>query len=123
MADQITVSACKQYLVVRSDGPIDVEEMKITISNIDAKCKELGIDKVLVDSRERKTVEPSKDQLMEIGMFLADWTRGKIQFAILVRFKPSIHDFFKAVTEFSGAVVNFFEEESSALSWLGVNRS
>ena len=107
-------------LFLEVPDPIDVTGIKLLAYKIEEICSQMGITKVLVDSRNRTTPSHNSEELLEIGMFVAGLFRDRIQFAVMVDYRPEVHGFFSAVTEIRGALINFFEEESAALQWLGI---
>ena len=120
MADSFTLSRCYQYMIVKLNDPIDLANIKLLITKIDSIGRELGIDKVLVDASERAGPMPSTEELLDIGMFLVNLTKGRIKFAAVVNFRPEVHGFFEAAVGYRGIDISFFEQEASALTWLGV---
>lgn len=110
----------EQYLFVQPPDMVDVTAIKVLAYKVDEVCKELGLNKVLVEVRNRTSPSHNASELLEIGMFVAGLFRDTIQFAVLVNYRPEVHGFFQAVTESIGPVIQFFEEESAALVWLGV---
>jgi len=120
MADSLTLSQCYQYMIVKLTDPIDLANIKLLITKIDSIGRELGIDKVLVDASKRVGPMPSTEELLDIGMFLVNLTKGRLKFAAVVNFRPEVHGFFEAAVGYRGIDISFFEQEALALQWLGV---
>jgi len=107
-------------MIVKLTDPIDLANIKLLITKIDSIGRELGIDKVLVDASKRVGPMPSTEELLDIGMFLVNLTKGRLKFAAVVNFRPEVHGFFEAAVGYRGIDISFFEQEALALQWLGV---
>jgi len=118
MVEQVTLARNNQLIVVHSNGPFSVVEVKLAITKIKYIYDKLGIDKVLVDRRNREEL-PNSEQYLEAGDYLAKHTQGKLMFAVLTSLDPELHNFFKSAMEIRGVSLEYFNEESDALRWLG----
>ena len=118
MADQVTLARNNKLIVVHSSGPFNVIEVKLAITKIKYIHDKLGIDKVLVDRRNREEL-PTSEKYLEAGDYLAKHTQGKLMFAVLTSLNPELHNFFKSAMAIRGIVLEYFTEESEALRWLG----
>jgi len=111
------------YVFFQPPDPIDVVGVKALAYKIDEICKQLRINKVLVDARNRTSPPHNTEQLLEIAKFVADYIQDRIQFAVLVDYMPEVHDFFQSITDLHGVELRFFEEEAAAKKWLNVEEN
>jgi len=118
--DTITIEPRGQYLYLQPPDTVDVTSVKFLAHKVDGICNQLGITKVLVEVRDRTVPSHDSAQLLEIGMYVAELIRDRIQFAVLVNYRPEVHGFFTTVAETKGMLLRFFEDEPAALEWLGV---
>ena len=109
-----------EYLFLQPPDLVDVTTMKVLAYKVFEVCNELEIPKVLVEIRNRKSPSHNAGELLEIGRFVTGLFQDKIQFAVLTKYRPEVHGFFEAVTDTLGSMIKFFEEEATALEWLGI---
>lgn len=117
---QSIVESRGHYIFVQPPDIVSVTAIKVLAYKIDEVRKELGMTKVLVEVRNRKSASHSASELLDIARFAAGLFRDNMQFAVLVNYRPVVHGFFGTISETIGMKLNFFEDESAALEWLGV---
>ena len=117
MAEEVQVSSCGRYILVRSSGPPSLAEMKLTLSKIAEINRDHKLDKVLVDSRFRSG-QLSVFDIYQGGELLAETMGIWIRIAVLVNKIENDHKFFEIVTSNRFASVNFFQVEDLAIRWL-----
>ena len=119
MPEIISLAKNNNLIVIESSGSFNVAEIKLAITKVKYLHDSFGIDKVLVDRRKR-TELPDSEQYLEVGAYLARQTQGKVRFAVLTTLDPADHEFFKTVVTIKDGIVEFFDDESHALRWLGL---
>ncbi|MDH5393646.1 MAG: hypothetical protein OEY11_10710 [Gammaproteobacteria bacterium] len=117
MLDQISISDCKKYIQVICDKKSGINDLKQTVQHVMSLYKVNGIDKVYIDERDR-AYTPSTVEHLQIATFLSETTSGLITFSVLINEQVSNRDFFKTAASLRGCSVAYFNERSSALSWL-----
>lgn len=117
MSDQISISDCNKYIKIICNKKSEIEDIKSTIRHIMFIYKNNGIDRVFIDERERDCSFSSIEHL-QIATYLSEKTSGLIKFSVLTNEKKSNHDFFKAAVLIKGGLISYFNEKTSALSWL-----
>ena len=108
MAEEVQISPCGMYILVRSSGHPSLDELKQTLSGIVKLNRDHKLNKVLVDSRSRSG-QPSVFDIFKGAEFLAETLGSKIEYD---------HKFFENVAVNRFASVAFFQNEDLALQWL-----
>lgn len=119
MPEKVTISDDQRYINIVSTGEVDFEHFRAALDEALALHEKHGTKLVLVDSRGREELPSSYD--MSAGAhLLAERTRSKLRFAILVDRLADAHDEFTTEVGLDFGLVRFFTEENEALAWLGV---
>lgn len=117
MTEEVGLSTDGTCILVRSEGPPSLDEMKRTLARIAELREQHRIDRILVDSRARSG-QPSVLDIYEGGELLAGALRGEARIAVLVGEIAVEHTFFENVAFNRGAVVAYFQDHDKALAWL-----
>jgi hypothetical protein len=119
MPEEAKISKCKRYIEICSHGTTNPVEVKDAITKVVFIYKGSGIDKVIVNSKNRNET-PSAADALEVGKFLADATEGKIKFAILVNEEAILNQLTKTAAEFHGGLIAYFKDIAAAKNWLKI---
>ena len=117
MAEEVQISPCGMYILVRSSGHPSLDELKQTLSGIVKLNRDHKLNKVLVDSRSRSG-QPSVFDIFKGAEFLAETLGSEVRVAVLVDKIEYDHKFFENVAVNRFASVAFFQNEDLALQWL-----
>lgn len=117
MLDQISISECNKFIHIVSNQNSELKDIKESIQRVMSIYKSNGIDKVFIDERNRNSLISTAEYL-QIAMFMIEITSGLIKFAVLINENVSSRDFFKAAFSIKGGSISYFNDKTSALSWL-----
>jgi hypothetical protein len=117
MSEHVSLSADGSHVAVRSSGPPSLAELDATLAHIAELRERHGIDRVLVDSRER-TGQPRVPELIAGGRMLAERLGPAARVAVLVRALEDGHAYFRISAAGLGAAVAYFVDRALAESWL-----
>jgi hypothetical protein len=117
VTEEVSISPNGACILVQSAGNPSLGEMKRTLAAVADLRRRHGIDRILVDSRDRSGQPPIAD-LYQGGEVLARELGAQARIAVLVRKLAVEHAFFENVVVNRGALVAFFEDEAAATRWL-----
>ena len=117
MTEVVRLSDDRTRILVHSEGPPSLEEMKQTLARIVELRRQHHIDNVLVDARAR-TGQPSILDIYEGGELLASMLGADARVAVVVGEIAPEHTFFENVAFNRSASVAYFQEYDRALAWL-----
>ena len=117
MTESVSVANDGSHILVRSSGPPSLSELDATLTRIAELRRERGIDRILVDSRERSG-QPALAEIMAGGRMLAARLGESARIAVLVRAIEDGHSDFRITAAGSGGQVAYFVGEDRALDWL-----
>jgi hypothetical protein len=120
MAEEIRISPDNTHIFVYAKGKPTLREFKKTISRLVEIQSSSGIDKLLVDARDRRH-HPSASHIYEGAKVLAESLKGVFRVAVLVNAIDNNHRFFEDVALNRGAILSFFQREEAACAWLFEN--
>ena len=117
MSEEVFVAPDGSHIAVRSSGPPSLAELEATLAQVAELRGRHGIDRVLVDSRERMG-QPRVQDLIAGGRMLAERLGPTARVAVLVRMLEDGHAYFRIAAAGLGASVAYFVDFTRAESWL-----
>lgn len=119
MPEQVKLSENSRYISIISTGKSDFAHFRAAVDDALALHEAHGVNVVLVDSRARDDIPPSSE-LSAGADFLAERTRAKLRFAVVINTPDARHEDFATDVGMNFGLVRFFTDEEEALRWLGV---
>ena len=117
MSEHVSIALDGSHIAVHSSGPPSLGELEATLARIAELRERHGIDRILVDSRERAG-QPSIPDLIAGGRMLAARLGASARVAVLVRALEDGHTFFRITAAGLGADVAYFVDRARAEAWL-----